>query len=63
MDNKEVLKYAKEMIAKYPDLKRDITEIYSMAMDEISDGGSPENEWMLAHRDMKELVDNKTAKG
>jgi len=49
-------KYAVEMIAKHPKHKNDIIELYSLAQDEIADGGSEEHEVQLAMSDIAELV-------
>ena len=61
--NKQYLKqFCLEKIAEYPNLKSEITDYYFLAMDEIYDGGSEQNEVELAINDIEALIKNSNFK-
>jgi len=58
MTRKTVTEFADRMMKQYPSLYNDIIDFISLAIDEIEDGGSPDNEWLLAYNSIEELVDD-----
>jgi hypothetical protein len=53
---KELIKYAKELIVKYPDKKTEIIDFVQLCQDEIEQGGSVEHEIELCYSSLKELI-------
>lgn len=53
---KQAVAYAKEILVKYPDLKREIQSLFQLMKDEIEEGGSEDNEASLFLNSVKELV-------
>lgn len=49
-------KYIKEQIVKYPSLKEEIVELYDLAIMEIEEGSSIDNEISLCEDSIKELI-------
>lgn len=47
----------REIIAKYPQLKPQIQDLYQLCQDEIEEGGSEEHEIELCRGSVQELVD------
>jgi len=47
-----------EYIDKYPELKQEILDIYTLCLDEIEEGGSVNHEVSLGMEDLKELILN-----
>lgn len=45
-----------EYINKYPELKTEILDIYTLCLDEIEEGGSVQHEISLGMTDLEELV-------
>jgi hypothetical protein len=45
-----------EYINKYPELKNEILDIYTLCLDEIEEGGSVEHEISLGITDLEELI-------
>jgi hypothetical protein len=54
----EIVKYAKEVGAKYPHLKAQIQDFFDLCQSEIEDGASPSNEYDLLLWDIKEMEKN-----
>jgi len=52
----EFKKYIQEQIVKYPSLKREIVELYDLAIMEIEEGSSIDNEISLCKDSIKELI-------
>lgn len=48
--------FAREMAGKYPNLKEEIYDLVQLCMDEIEEGGSPNNELSLCYNDILELI-------
>ena len=44
-------------IKKFPQFKEEILELYQLALDEIEQGGSVENEIRACMRDIDQLID------
>jgi hypothetical protein len=53
----QLLEYANQVILDYPDLRQDITELIQLCVDEIYQGGSPDNEITICMYGIKELVE------
>ena len=51
----ELLQEARKAIASHPDRRADIIELYRLAMDEIQDGESAENEYELFMGSIEEI--------
>jgi hypothetical protein len=45
-----------EYINKYPELKNEILDIYTLCLDEIEEGGSVQHEISLGLSDLEELI-------
>jgi hypothetical protein len=45
-----------EYIDKYPELKQEILDIYTLCLDEIEEGGSVQHEISLGMTDLEELI-------
>lgn len=45
-----------EYINKYPELKNEILDIYTLCLDEIEEGGSVQHEVSLGMTDLEELI-------
>jgi hypothetical protein len=45
-----------EYINKYPELKNEILDIYTLCLDEIEEGGSVNHEISLGMTDLEELI-------
>jgi hypothetical protein len=45
-----------EYINKYPELKQEILDIYTLCLDEIEEGGSVQHEISLGMTDLEELI-------
>ena len=45
-----------EYINKYPELKNEILDIYTLCLDEIEEGSSVEHEVSLGMTDLEELI-------
>lgn len=56
MDITELRKEALRLIDSYPHKSEEIRSYYQLALDEIEDGGSVENECHLAWSDMLECI-------
>lgn len=56
MDIKELRKEALRLIDAYPNKSEDIRSYYQLALDEIEEGGSEENECYHAYRDMLDCI-------
>ncbi len=56
MKLQEFKKYIQEQIVKYPSLKQQIIELYELAITEIEDGNSVDNEIYLCEEGIKELI-------
>ena len=54
----QLIEPLRRVAEKYPSLKREINELYSLAMSEIEDGGSIDHEIELALDEVEELIDN-----
>jgi len=52
MDLNQLRDYAKNCIAKRPELGDEIADLYELCMDEIEEGGSPQHEIDLCYRDI-----------
>lgn len=48
--------YAKEVIKKYPNIKRGVIDFVEMAIDEIQDGGSEDHECDMAYDSIEDLI-------
>ena len=49
-------KFAIECIQKFPHLKERITDLYQLCKDEISEGGSVENEVSICRSSIQDLI-------
>ena len=56
MKLEEFEKYIQEQIVKYPSLKGEIVELYNLAIIEIQEGSSIDNEISLCEDSIKELI-------
>lgn len=56
MNRKDLREGALRLIDQYPHKSEEIRDLYSLAISEIEEGGSEENECSLAWRDMLESV-------
>jgi hypothetical protein len=64
MEHKFLVTYLKEQITKYPNLKSEILDFYSLCQSEIEEGSSPEHERSLCYNSVEELInENKVAEG
>ena len=52
---KELIKYTKEMIAKYPRRQGEIEDLFQLCIDEIEQGGSEVHEIELCMDDIKQV--------
>jgi len=57
MTTQELLDYAKEMIAKHPNLKEDISDIFEDCIQEIEDGNEEYQECETTHETIRQLVE------
>lgn len=55
---KELIKATKEAISEHPSLKDQITDLFELAMGEIEDGESPDNELSLFLNSVDELIED-----
>ncbi len=53
---KDFVNYCTQKAIDYPQYRDDIHDLYSLAMTEIDDGESPENEIELAKGDIESLI-------
>lgn len=58
MNKQELIAHAKQKIEEHPYLKEEIEELVSLAIGEIEDGESEENECELAVADIKSTIAN-----
>lgn len=56
MNKKELRVEALRLIDQYPNKTEEIRGLYSLALSEIEEGGSEDNECSLAWRDMLECI-------
>lgn len=56
MDLKQLRDYARTCITDRPELRDEIVGLYQLCLDEIEEGGSPQHEVGLCHRDIEELM-------
>lgn len=56
MNVQQLKKYCLEKIDQYPNLADEIRDIYSLALSEIEDGESEDNECELAWSDIEDLI-------
>lgn len=54
----QIIDYAKEAIATYPQFKEKILGILQLCLDEIEQGGSPQHEIELAINDIDQLIES-----
>lgn len=53
----ELKKFVKETIAKYPNLKSEISDLYELCIEEIEERGSSQLEINLCRGEIQNLVD------
>jgi hypothetical protein len=64
MTHEFLITYLREQIAKYPNLKSEILDLYSLCESEIAEGGSAFNERSLCYNSVEELIEeNKVTEG
>jgi hypothetical protein len=56
---KAIIEKAKEYAVKYPDLISDIHDFAQLAIDEIEEGESPDNEYNLFVQEIENLIKEK----
>lgn len=56
MNRKELREGALRLIDQHPNKTEEIRDLYSLALSEIEEGGSEDNECSLAWRDMLECI-------
>lgn len=49
-------KFVKETIAKYPNLKSEIIDLYELCIEEIEERGSVENEVSICRSSIQDLI-------
>lgn len=57
---RELVSYAKNVAAQYPDLKEEILGLVDLCESEIEEGGSVDHELHLCKTDIDELVEERT---
>lgn len=60
MTLEQLKNWVSDKIAKHPDLRSDIRDLYRLCLDEIEDGCSVEHEITLCINDIDELIDENT---
>lgn len=56
MDLKQLRDYSRTCITVRPELWDEIVGLYQLCLDEIEEGGSPQHEVRICHRDIEELM-------
>lgn len=55
----EFKKYCQDVVQQHPELRADVIDLYTLAMDEIEDGGSPTHEIEMAVADIESMINKK----
>jgi hypothetical protein len=56
MSKGELLNYAKKVMNERPDLKEEIIDLWTLYLDEVEEGGSPDHEADLCYGSIEELA-------
>lgn len=62
MTEEQFIEYVRKAMKENANLKKEIREIYQLAIDEIDDGGSPTHEYGLAIISIDELIEEANEK-
>lgn len=54
----ELRNYCREVISKYPLIREEVEDLYTLCMTEIEDGGSTTHEIELCMSDIQELIND-----